>query len=101
MNKANCDNMEEATTGEVAEESKRAEEEAQEDEEEGERVGKTIADKSEKAEEAQEEEDGLWAEDTSDKIPMNGGEKLFTEQKNIFDNIDDLKTLDELLDCGE
>ena len=49
----------------------------------------------------QEEEDGLWAEDTSDKIPMNGGEKLFTEQKNIFDNIDDLKTLDELLDCGE
>ena len=69
--------------------------------EEGERVGKTIADKSEKAEEAQEEEDGLWAEDTSDKIPMNGGEKLFTEQKNIFDNIDDLKTLDELLDCGE
>ena len=44
-----------------------------------------------------EEEDGLWAEETSNEMPMSS-EKLFAKQKNIFDNIDDLNTLDTLDD---
>ena len=56
---------------------------------------KTVFEESEKVVEAKEEEDGLWAEETSDETLMSS-EKLFAKQKNIFDNIDDLNTLDTL-----
>ena len=58
------------------------------------RLAKTVVEESEKVEEDQEA-DGPWAEETCGEMPMRSG-KLFAEQKNIFDNIDDLNTLDTL-----